>query len=122
MNAKGKVVTDKSVNTDPKEDPHYLYRLVNYLSCLGLDVPQKVRFESSTQEEEMWEVAKHLVEHEADILFVKGGIESRDPLENDAVESLRAQLHLEFEHTVFTGITGGSPPIRGPFGEAVIIL
>ena len=31
-------------------------------------------------------------------------------------------MHQVFAKTVFTGITGGSPPIRGPFGEAIIKL
>ena len=38
------------------------------------------------------------------------------------MEELRAQLLKEYGNTVFCGKTGGDPPVRGPFGEAEIVV
>jgi hypothetical protein len=74
------------------------------------------------EEEEMKVIAEALLPNEGAIQFIKGAVEARDPIEDERVEKKRDALQKEFESTVFKGVTGGNPPIRGPFGEAVIKL
>lgn len=52
----------------------------------------------------------------------KGTVEARDPYEDDQVIALRTQLLQDFAGTMFATETLGDPPIRGPYGEAVIQL
>ena len=44
------------------------------------------------------------------------------PFLNDGVEERRPQILEEYADTVFSGKITGSPPVRGPFGEAEINL
>ena len=97
-------------------------RLVNYVSCLGLDCQTGARFESPLGQEEIKAVAQGLYPNEHEVRFIKGAVEARDPIESTEVQTRRERLHQEFQNTVFSGKTGGSPPVRGPFGEAVIKL
>lgn len=75
-------------------------------------------------EEELAEIAKRLDPEELDfsVSFIKGAIEARDPYETDHVLGLRAKILADFAGTVFDTQTGGDPPVRGPYGEAEIIL
>ncbi len=70
------------------------------------------------------EIAKHLDPTELDysISFIKGAIEARVPYEKDQVLWLRAKILADFAATVFDTQTGGNPPVRGPYGEAEIII
>ena len=56
------------------------------------------------------------------VSVIKGVLEARDPHDSPGVESMRQKLLEDFAGTVFQDRTGGNPPIRGPHGEAVIIL
>ncbi len=56
------------------------------------------------------------------VSVIKGVLEARDPHDSPGVEAMRQQLLEDFAGTVFQDRTGGDPPIRGPHGEAVIIL
>ena len=70
--------------------------------------------------QEIETIAHHFMPHSGDIQFIKGAIEARDPMTSPDIETLRDKIHQDYLDIVFCGITGGSPPIRGPFGEAVI--
>ena len=63
-----------------------------------------------------------MYKHEKEIRFIKGAVEARDPWESEEVEKRKERLHKEFADTVFSGKLTGSPPVRGPFGEAFIKL
>ncbi len=54
--------------------------------------------------------------------MVKGAIEARDTYETPAVEKARKRLLEEFTGSVFQSRVGGDHKIRGPHGEAEIIL
>ncbi len=56
------------------------------------------------------------------VSVIKGVLEARYPHDSPEVEALRQKLLEDFAGTVFQDRTGGNPPIRGPHGEAVIIL
>ena len=56
------------------------------------------------------------------IQVVKGSVEARDPYEEDEALERRARLLQDFAGTVFGTETPSDPPIRGPYGEAVIQL
>ena len=54
--------------------------------------------------------------------FIKGFVGSKDPVEGGNVDDLRAKIVGDYKGTVFSGKTTGDPPIRGPLGEAEIII
>jgi hypothetical protein len=54
------------------------------------------------------------------ISVIKGVLEASH--DSPGVEAIRQKLLEDFAGTVFQDRTGGNPPIRGPHGEAVIIL
>ncbi len=56
------------------------------------------------------------------VSVIKEVLEARDPHYSLGVEAMRQQLLDDFAGIVFQDRTGGSPPIRGPHGEAIIIL
>ena len=115
-----------SVNTKlnplPVDDPEKFSRLYNFVNCLNLDIPEGPRFDSTLGREELECIAEGLYPHTGDIDFIRGAVEAREPLESAEVEVRRKRIYEAYKDTVFTGKTGGSPPIRGPFGEAVIKL
>ena len=45
---------------------------------------------------------------------------AHSPLEDEVVEAKRKGLFEEFKETVFRSEMGGTPPVRGPFGEATL--
>jgi hypothetical protein len=54
--------------------------------------------------------------------FIKGFVGSKDPVQGGNVDDLRAKIIQDYGSTVFSGETTGDPPIRGPLGEAEIII
>ena len=52
----------------------------------------------------------------------KGTVDAREPITLAGVEPRREKLFAEFADSGFTEKITGSPPVRGPFGEAVINL
>ena len=49
-------------------------------------------------------------------------METRDPITNEKVEEKRQKILEDYKSSVFSGKTTGSPPVRGPLGEAEVIL
>ena len=47
---------------------------------------------------------------------------ANDPLDTPEVQKPRAKIFEDYTGTVFAERTSGSPPVRGPFGEATIQL
>ena len=86
-------------------DHEKLQRLINYVSCLGLDCPTQARFESPLGREEIEAVASGLYPYESEIRFIKGAVEARDPIESTEVQTRRDRLREEFQDTVFCGKT-----------------
>ena len=109
---------------------------VNFLKCLhlqalpvepGMAIPDRPGL--ATQEEKnllegpcLEKLAWRMVQEEVEIDFIKGFVASRDVKMGECVEEIRKQLLTEYADSVFVGKTGGSPPVRGPYGEAEIIL
>ena len=55
-------------------------------------------------------------------VFVRRVVQADAPVQGDDVEVLRAQIVEEYRESVFSDKPTGPPPVRGPFGEATIIL
>ena len=96
--------------------------LVHYVASLSFDTPECARFNSTPEREEFEYIAQGLYPHTGEVNFIKCVVEARDPLDSTEDEKRRQQLFEDYKENVFTGKTGGSPPIRGPFGEAEIKL
>ncbi len=56
------------------------------------------------------------------VSVIKEVLEARGPHDSPGVETMRQKLLEDFAGTVFQDRTGGNPSIRGPHGEAVIVL
>ena len=122
VESSGGVNTTPILNPSSANDPEKFSRLYNFVNCLNLDIPEGPRFSSTLDREDLESVTEGLFPHTGDIDFIRGAVEAREPLESAEVEVRRKRIYEAYKDTVFTGKTGGSPPIRGPFGEAVIKL
>ena len=75
---------------------------------------------------ELAEIAAHLLpELEVKCVgidFIKGFVGSKDPLKSANADDLRTKILQDYKSTVFSGKTTGNPPIRGPLGQAEIII
>ena len=109
-----------SQSSPPDHDKYQ--RLVNYVKCLRFDCPTHARVNPILDDETIETIAHRLYNQEKDIRFIKGAVDARDPMDTKDVDQRRERLHQEFKDTVFSGKVTGSPPIRGPFGEAFIKL
>ena len=93
-----------------------------------MHLPGEVSFSHEGLEvEDLEEIAKHIQEptkgkNKSNMGFVKGAIEARDPCESDQVAEIRARLLQTYSGTVFQDRTGGDPKVRGPHGEAEILI
>ena len=71
-------------------------------------------------------IAQHLmdenIDEDKDIAFIKGFVQSRNPMEGPCIDDLRQRVLRDYQPTVFSGKTTGNPPVRGPHCEAEIIL
>jgi hypothetical protein len=56
------------------------------------------------------------------ISLTKGVVEARDPHDSPEVDAIRQKLLEDYAGSVFQDRTGGNPPIRGPHGEAEILV
>ena len=63
--------------------------MINYVNCLGLNPGNEVRFGNFLSMEETEIVAKALMPYDAEIAFIKGAVEARDPINTDEVEKRR---------------------------------
>ena len=70
----------------------------------------------------MEQLAWIMVQEKMEDDFIKAFVATRDVRSGNEVKEIRKQLVTEYADSVFVGRTGGSPPIRGPYGEAEIIL
>ena len=86
----------------------------------------RVHFMDDEPDEEVaMEIARRLVEHEPAeyrLNFVRGVVEARDPSGTQSVEQLRSQVIEEFSNSSLSGKYPKDPPVRGPYGEAEILL
>ena len=73
-------------------------------------------------EKEVSELAKNMVRDHVEVHYIKGFVQSNDPFSGHKVEKLRESILTNYASTVFKGVSGGSPPKRGEFGEAEILL
>jgi hypothetical protein len=102
-------------------DPH----LVQHLAALHITPEPHVRFSDEPDIHTLNMIAHELEATqgpEFDVRFVKGVVEARDPITDPDVEERRQRLLSEFAETVFSGKITGDPPVRGPHGEAEVIL
>ena len=74
------------------------------------------------QDEDLECVAQELIKEKVDVNYIRGFVQSRDEVQGASVEELRKSIIQEYASTVFCGKTTGSPPKRGEYGEAEIIL
>ena len=91
--------------------------MVNFVRGLNLAVPSRVHFEQgdALDEKAIVQVARILVKTEkpqplADIRFIKGAVEARDPIQGERVEEMRKKIVAQFTGTVFDTTTGGDLP------------
>ena len=56
------------------------------------------------------------------ISYIKGFVDSGEPVEGPLVEQLRTNIRMDYANNVFSNTTSGNPPKRGIYGEAEIIL
>jgi hypothetical protein len=49
-------------------------------------------------------------------------VQAEKPVQGEDVDTLRAEIRMEYGETVFSDKPTGPPPVRGPFGEATITL
>ena len=76
----------------------------------------------SLLEEDLHTIASEIQHLSADVNYIKGFVQSGEPIQGPQVETLRSQILSDYASTVFLGRTSGNPPKRGPLGEAEIIL
>lgn len=109
---------------------------INYLNGLSLhaqpgepgmgvpDLPGLANQEARDRVEgpDLEPLAWRLVREGVNVNFIKGFVSSREAMTGDRIEELRKNILGEYSDTVFCGSTGGDPPVRGPYGEAEIIL
>ena len=110
---------------DNFEETDRLERVVNHLRALDICLPDHVRLVGrGLEDEELLEIVRHTdwEKPNSQINFIKGAIEARDPHGSEKVENARTRLFSDYTGTVFDTKTGGDPPVRGPYGEAEIIL
>ena len=85
--------------------------LVDHVACLSLECQDGPLDQPLLNREEQIAVAHALRPYQtANISFVKGVVEARDPIPNDLVEQISLSLHREFQSSVFSGIITGDPP------------
>ena len=56
------------------------------------------------------------------VCFIRGFVDTGEPLLGPRVDKLRQSILVDFADSFFSGNTTGSPPKRGKFGEAEILL
>ncbi len=67
-------------------------------------------------------IAQNILDCQKDLNGIKGAIEAREPSDSPEVCRLRQLLTDEFSDSSLSGVYPQNPPIRGPFGEAKILL
>ena len=94
-------------NYGPKEpdapiitEPENLGAMVNYVAGLNLEIPI-VRFEKNLGEQEIEEIARALLPYTAEINFIKGAVEARDPMDGENVEKY-VNKFFKIMQTVFS--------------------
>ena len=124
---------DSRDTEDPEEiASREMQKQINKLRVLDLHLPNTVHAEGQgLGEEELACVVRHLKDtHHPKIpshfhrrvALTKGVVEARDPHDSPEVDAIRQKLLEDYAGSVFQDRTGGNPPIRGPHGEAEIIL
>jgi len=106
---------------EPIPDPE----LMHHLMALHITPQPRVRFLDKPDSETLEAIAQQIQGMRTpfhEVRFVKGVVEARDPIVTPGVEERRQRLLAEFADTVFSGKMTGDPPVRGPHGEAEIIL
>jgi hypothetical protein len=109
--------------------PKYMARerRIQRLRSLNLHLPGRTHQEGQSLSEKELEYIDDRIRQKGGksvrkIGMVKGAIEARDPYETPAVEKARKRLLEGYAGSVFQTRVGGDHPIRGPHGEAEIIL
>ena len=68
------------------------------------------------------DLARAIKDSQAGVSFVRGFVDTGDPLKGPDVDELRKRILEDYALTIFAGRTTGNPPKRGDFGEAEILL
>ena len=68
------------------------------------------------------DLARAIKDSQAGVSFVRGFVDTGDPLKGPDVDELRKGILEDYALTIFAGRTTGNPPKRGDFGEAEILL
>ena len=114
---------DEEVVEDGCEVPVDLVEMVEELRLweLGLEVEDEegLRIVTGLTDEELPEVTKWWT---MDVSEVMGVVQVGNPLEMEEVERKRSAIMRDYDGIVFSDVTPGDPPIRGPLGEAEIRL
>ena len=74
------------------------------------------------EEEVLEEVARRLLLAKKQVSAIRSAVEPRDQTENGLSRNLEEALIAEFGKTSLSGKYLSNPPVRGPFGEAEILL
>ena len=97
-----------------------MVRLVHKMRGMQLRVEEEEE-EAEWTEGELSELAEVIQNQQSEDAFVRSVVISSKKNMEEGVELLRKKLLADYDKVVFAKQTSGSPPVRGPFGEAEIV-
>ena len=107
-------------------DPVVVRKVVRNLELMGWREPMRVGFEGVDSDDEIEDpiidVAREIAKSDLAPHFVGSVVQASGAAQGPGVEIARQKILDEYKDSVFNTEIMGPPPVRGPFGEATIVI